>query len=238
MPMKTSASRSCRVVTGCLAPRGARSQGSVTSTVSSVSTRWSRSASSSACLTASASRTSASATPTRLPASARAAGGSAPISRFASLSGDRSPACASRAAFSSSRFRVFAMAARASPSMRSSSPAESAVTSTGSYDLFGADIKCAPLAGRRAVCLSGPMLPSRRRRPLGLPHRIRGFPGWRGVPGGQIPAVHRATGSPVPSDSTGAAGRAGAAPSGRRGRHPCAAAPVGCAEWCSDGLSS
>ena len=47
MPTNTSVSRSATAVTGCLAPCGVRSQGSVTSTASSSRTRWSRSASSS-----------------------------------------------------------------------------------------------------------------------------------------------------------------------------------------------
>ena len=106
MPTNTSASRSPTVVTGCLAPAGCRSQGRVTSTVSSTSTRWSRSASSSACRASSACRTSRRAAPTRWPASALACGGSAPISALASASGDRSPAWASRAAFSSSSVRA------------------------------------------------------------------------------------------------------------------------------------
>ena len=51
--------------------------------------------------------------PTRLPASALALGGSAPISRLARASGLRSPWCAIRAALSSSREAAAAMAARA-----------------------------------------------------------------------------------------------------------------------------
>ena len=74
---------------------GARSQGSVTSTVSSTSIRSSCSASSSACRAASAWLTAPRAWPTRMPASLRACGGSAPISRLASASGERSPACSS-----------------------------------------------------------------------------------------------------------------------------------------------
>ena len=94
------------VVTGCLAPARRRSHGSVTSTVSSTSTRASRSASSSACRAASAcadraaGRADALARPRPWPAAA------ARRSRaLARASGARSPAWASRAAFSSSRSR-------------------------------------------------------------------------------------------------------------------------------------
>src|SRR5215468_6977353 len=140
MPTNTSASRSLTVVTGCRAPAGRRSQGRVTSTVSSTSTRWSRSASSSAFRASSARRISRRAAPTRWPASALACGGSAPISALASASGDRSPAWASRAAFSSSSVCAPAMASSASWSAAATASGDSAVTSTGSYCLFGADI--------------------------------------------------------------------------------------------------
>src|SRR5664280_2293281 len=87
MATNTSAIRSWIVVSGCRAPRGTRSQGSVTSTASSTSTRASRSTSSSTCRVVSASTTARRAAPTRLPASALACGGCAPISRLASDSG-------------------------------------------------------------------------------------------------------------------------------------------------------
>lgn len=82
------------VVSGWRAPAGTRSWGSVTSTASSTSTRASRSASSSAWRVASALLTAPRAWPTRLPASALACGGSAPISRLASASGEAPPVCA------------------------------------------------------------------------------------------------------------------------------------------------
>ena len=63
---------------------------------------------------ASAWLTAPRAWPTRWPASLRAAGGSAPISRLASASGERSPACSVRACFSSSRPDAAAIAASAS----------------------------------------------------------------------------------------------------------------------------
>ena len=91
------------VVSGCRAPSGCRSVGRVTSTVSSTSTRSSRSASSSACRASRACLTAPRASPTRLPASALAAGGRAPISRLASASGERSPACASRTSLREAR---------------------------------------------------------------------------------------------------------------------------------------
>src|SRR5674536_204424 len=57
MATNTSAIRSWIVVSGCRAPRGTRSQGSVTSTASSTRTRASRSTSSSTCRVVSASTT-------------------------------------------------------------------------------------------------------------------------------------------------------------------------------------
>ena len=132
MATKTSASRSPAIVTGCRAPGGIRSHGSVTSTASSSSTRWSRSASRAAVRSARACLTSPRALPTRLPASARACGGSAPISALASVSGALSPKRAIRAFFSSSSVCAAAMAASASSRIRVTSTGDSAVTSTGS----------------------------------------------------------------------------------------------------------
>src|SRR5665811_1372167 len=66
------------------------------------------------------------------PASLRAAGGRAPISRLASARGDRSPACASRAALSSDIVVAAANAASASSTMAWTASAPSGVTSTGS----------------------------------------------------------------------------------------------------------
>ncbi len=79
-----------------------------------------------------AARIAARAAPTRLPASALAAGGSAPISALASVIGALSPAWASRAAFSSSRVAAAAMAASASSSMRCIASGDRVATSTGS----------------------------------------------------------------------------------------------------------
>ncbi len=80
-PLRTSAR--C----GWRAPSGRRPVGSVTSTASSTRMRSSRSASSSAWRAANACATRPRAWPTRLPASALALGGSAPISRLARASG-------------------------------------------------------------------------------------------------------------------------------------------------------
>ena len=132
MATKTSESRSAAIVTGCRAPGGIRSHGSVTSTASSSSTRRSRSASSSAVRPARARLTSARAAPTRLPAPARACGGSAPISALASVSGALSPKCAIRASFSSASVGAEAMAASASSRIRATSSGDKGVTSTGS----------------------------------------------------------------------------------------------------------
>ncbi len=99
---------------GCRAPGRCRSVGRVTSTVSSTSTRASRSASSSV---AAHRERLAYGRPARrrpaCPAAARAAGGSAPISRLARASGERSPAWARRAALSASRVPAAAIAASA-----------------------------------------------------------------------------------------------------------------------------
>ena len=102
---KTSAIRSDSIVIGCRAPFVERSQGRVTSTVSSTSIRCSASTSSSAWRCASAWFTAPRAWPTRWPASLRACGGSAPISRLARASGERSPACSVRTRLSASRSR-------------------------------------------------------------------------------------------------------------------------------------
>ena len=87
--------------------------------------------------------------PTRLPASALACGGSAPISRLASASGLRSPACASRASLSASRSAAAAIAASASATAASTASGCSTATSTGSNDLFGADMLPLPDAAAR-----------------------------------------------------------------------------------------
>ena len=129
---KMSAISSEPVVSGCRAPAATRCVGSVTSTVSSTSIRSSASASSSVCRAASACCTSPRARPTRWPASLRACGGSAPISRFASASGDRSPVCSIRTCLSSSRDRAPAMAVSAASLACSTSSGCNAVTSTGS----------------------------------------------------------------------------------------------------------
>ncbi len=80
-----------------------RSQGTVTSTVSSTRIAASRCSCRTTCLASMAWRNAFRADPTRCPASALAEGGSAPISRFAKASGERSPACASRTSRNSSR---------------------------------------------------------------------------------------------------------------------------------------
>src|ERR1700722_264326 len=140
MATNTSVSRSAATVSGCRAPRAARSVGSVTSTVSAVRIRSSRSISSSCWRRSSAARTWPRAPPTRLPASALAAGGSAPISALASVSGARSPKRASRAPFRSPRAPAAAMAASASPVAWATACGARAATSTGSYCLLPADI--------------------------------------------------------------------------------------------------
>ena len=132
MATNTSVSRSAAIVTGCRAPGGTRSHGSVTSTASVSSTCRSRSASSAAVRSARAFLTSPRAAPTRLPASARACGGSAPISELARVSGALSPKCAIRASFSSVSVCAAAMAASASSRIRVTSSGDNGVTSTGS----------------------------------------------------------------------------------------------------------
>ena len=140
MATKMSSMRSESVVSGWRAPDGTRSYGSVTSTASSTSTRWSRSASSSAWRAVRPLFTAPRAWPTSLPAAALACGGRAPISRLASASGDVPPVWATLASWSASRESAAAKAASASSRMRSISSGFNASTSTGSYDLFGADI--------------------------------------------------------------------------------------------------
>ena len=129
---KMSAMYSEPVVTGCRAPTGRRSVGRVTSTVSSTSIRSSCSTSSTAWRSASALLTAPRAWPIRWPASLRACGGSAPISRLASASGERSPVCSIRTRFSASRSAATAIAARAASRAASTSSGFKALTSTGS----------------------------------------------------------------------------------------------------------
>ncbi len=72
------------------------------------------------------------AAPIRWPASLRAAGGSAPISRLASAIGDFSPAWARRASLSAALLDAAENAARASATMASRDSALSAATCFGS----------------------------------------------------------------------------------------------------------
>ena len=171
---KTSAIRSESIVMGCRAPGTCRSHGRVTSTVSSTSIRCSVSTSSSAWRFPSAWLTAPLAWPTRWPASLRAWGGSAPISRLASASGDRSPACSVRTRLSCSRSVAPAIAARACSRISRTCSSSSGVTCTGSYSELGPDIAAflgsgepdasgAP-EGARASLGSGP-----HPRPTGLP---------------------------------------------------------------------
>ena len=89
---------------------------------------------------ASAWLTAPRAWPTRWPASLRACGGSAPISRLASASGERSPAWSVRTCLSASRSVAAAIAARASSRIASTCSSSSGVTWTGSYSEFGPDM--------------------------------------------------------------------------------------------------
>ena len=139
MATKMSAISSEPVVTGCRAPVGTRSVGSVTSTVSSASIRSACSASSSASRAASACCTAPRAWPTRWPASLRAWGGSAPISRLASASGDRSPVWSIRTCLSASRSAAAVIAASAASRAASTSSGLRAATSTGSKSVLGPD---------------------------------------------------------------------------------------------------
>ncbi len=139
MATKMSAISSEPVVTGCRAPSGTRSVGSVTSTVSSTSIRCSCSASSTSCRWASACCTAPRAWPTRWPASLRACGGSAPISRLARASGERSPVWSIRTCLSASRSAAPAIAASAASRAASISSGFNAATSTGSKSVFGPD---------------------------------------------------------------------------------------------------
>ncbi len=130
--------------------------GSVTSTVSSTSIRSSCSASSCTCRSARALLTAPRAWPTRWPASLRAWGGRAPISRFARASGERSPTWSSRTCLSASRSGAATMAAIAASRIASTSSAFSGVTSTGSYSVLGPDMAPFPRRLRgRADCRSG-----------------------------------------------------------------------------------
>ena len=119
-------------VIGCREPRGVRVVGSVTSTVSSTSIRSSCSTSSTAWRAASAWLTAPRACPIRRPASLRACGGRAPISRLARASGERSPVWAIRTCLSASRSVAAAMAASAASRDASTSSGFKSVTSTGS----------------------------------------------------------------------------------------------------------
>ena len=132
MAMKMSATWSEMVVSGCREPTGSTSHGRVTSTRSAASMRSSSAASTSTVRAASASPMAPLAWPTRWPASLRACGGNAPISRLARARGDRSPAWSSRACLSASTVSAAPMAANASSRMRSTSSARNGVTSTGS----------------------------------------------------------------------------------------------------------
>src|SRR5918995_2384271 len=140
MATNTSETRSWIVVNGCREPRGARSQGSVTSTASSTRTRSPRSLPRTACRSAIAWPTARRAAPNRWPASLRASGGRAPVSRLASASGERAPAWARRTPFRASRSLSASIASSASARIRATSSGWSAVTSTGSYWLLGADM--------------------------------------------------------------------------------------------------
>ena len=132
MATNTSIIWSIRAVIGWIAPVGARSTGRVTSTRSSTR-RWA--SSTSAISPSRAARAWAirpRAWPIRLPASLRAWGGRAPISRLARAIGDRSPAWASRAALSSASEVAAANAASASATAASTWSASNGVTWTGS----------------------------------------------------------------------------------------------------------
>ena len=74
----------------------------------------------------------ARAAPMRWPASLRAAGGSAPISRLASAMGARSPAWARRASFNAALSDAAANAASAAATIASRDSALSAATCFGS----------------------------------------------------------------------------------------------------------
>ena len=133
MATKTSSIWSIKAVIGWTAPVGASGTGRVTSTRSSTR-RW---ASSTAADLGSPGRPGPAlirprAWPIRLPASLRACGGRAPISRLASAIGDRSPAWASRAALSSASEVAAANAASASATAASTFSASNGVTWTGS----------------------------------------------------------------------------------------------------------
>src|SRR4051794_7213067 len=149
MPTKTSVMRSVMVSSGWRAPGAVRSTGSVTSTASCTMTRASRSASSSSRRASSAFATTWRALPTRWPASLRAAGGRAPISRLARASGLTSPACSRRTCLKASRSGAAARAARAWATAWSTASWLSIATSTGSYWVFGPDMVRRPLRRMR-----------------------------------------------------------------------------------------
>ncbi len=128
MPTNTSSIRFISAVTGCTAPSGAMATGSVTSTRSSARVRSSSAAEISASRAFSAWLMVPRAWPIRDPASLRACGGSAPISRLASAIGDRSPAWASRACLSSATEVAAWNAASASATMASTCAASSGAT--------------------------------------------------------------------------------------------------------------
>ena len=164
--------------------------------------RSSRSASSSACRAASACDTRPRAWPTRLPASALALGGSAPISRLASASGALLALVGEAGGLElvERRRRGDGLRGRRRrPARRAAG--SSAATSTGSYCLLGPDMSSTLLVGSSA-----------RRAGGGAPRRRREVYGPRGcAPGagfGLRGGALRARGMP--------AGRRGDAPDRRR----------------------
>ena len=82
------------------------------------------------------------ASPIRLPTSALAAGGNAPISRLAREIAERSPKWVSRATLSDSKSAAVENAAIASTTIASTDSELNAETCFGSNDLLGADNLC------------------------------------------------------------------------------------------------
>ena len=108
---------------------------------SSASANSSRARSSSICRESRAVLIAPLASPTRLPTSALAAGGSAPISRLAKANGERSPACAKRTSLRAARSPEAETAARASATIVAMASAPSTATCLGSNEVFGPDIR-------------------------------------------------------------------------------------------------
>jgi len=135
--VKKSETSSMSAFSGWREPRGRRSAGVVTSTVSSRRMARAASSSSRAVRSASARPIRARAWPRFRPAVALSAGASVPMARFARVSGARSPVWARRASFSSARF--------AAPAMSASAASTAASIASGSSGESCSDMRAFPV---------------------------------------------------------------------------------------------